>query len=110
MPRCFAKSDDVPDHQEIAGQPQAADDRQLARQLAAHLGQERVAGVVAVADAAPGERFEVALLALAAADRIARERVAEIGERERAARRDLDASRAPPPADRGTAPPSRAAV
>ena len=84
-PARLRELDDVPDDQEIAGQPEAADDPQLALQLPPHLGQDRIAVVVPGTHAAPGELLEIALLRLAGRDVVVGELVAEVGERERAA-------------------------
>ncbi len=81
--------DDVPHDQEVAGELELADDRQLARDLLAHLRQEalgpRVAGRIAAPDAEPGHLLEVALLRFTGRHGITGEGVAEVGERECAA-------------------------
>ncbi len=85
MPLRARVLDDVPHDQEIAGELELADDRQLARDLLAYLGQQTVVAGIAARDAEPGHLLEKALLRLAGRHRVAGERVAEIGERERAA-------------------------
>src|SRR5262249_20188210 len=77
--------DDVPDQQEVTGEPEAADDAELARELRADLGEQRMAGGVAASHAGVAELLEVALLRLAGGDGVDGEGVAEVGEREGAA-------------------------
>ena len=48
---CRRDLDDVPDQEEVAGEPEPPDDPQLARELRAHLGAQRIVRGVAAADA-----------------------------------------------------------
>jgi hypothetical protein len=74
--------DDVPDHQEVAGQPQLADHMKLVGQLPAGLLVQRP---VALGRALPGHRLQEALLGLPRGDRIAGEGVTQVGQGELAA-------------------------
>ena len=97
---------DVPDDQEVAGEVELLDEPELAGELLAHA---RRHGAVSPARAGLDELPEVGDLGPAVGDRVVGEAIAQILEREAAARGDLARGRDGLPADRQSAGPSRPA-
>ena len=98
-----AEIDDVPDDQEVAGEPELLDEIQFARNLRAGAV---VVRPVSLARADVGDLPEKRCLRFARRHRVVGKAVAEIGHRDTAGDRPGPRSARPPRPDRRTAPPS----